>query len=166
MVGNVTPLVRKVVIFDIDGTLADCSHRVHLVKKEKNSGKRDWKTFFEEAKNDKPHDHIITLCRILYETKHKVYLLTGRPEYQRVNTQEWLKAHSVPYDGLFMRPDTDRNPDFVTKKKTLEENLTSEEKQNIVCIFEDRLPVCKMWRENGYNVVVCGDEWLEGDWSE
>ena len=40
---------RDTVICDIDGTIADNSHRQHYLE-----GKRDWKSFFEGIENDKP----------------------------------------------------------------------------------------------------------------
>jgi FMN phosphatase YigB (HAD superfamily) len=37
---------RPAVLFDIDGTLADVGHRVHLLKPEREGGK-DWDAFFD-----------------------------------------------------------------------------------------------------------------------
>ena len=42
--------MTKAVIFDIDGTLADCSHRLHHV----TGDKRDWNKFFAEMSEDPP----------------------------------------------------------------------------------------------------------------
>ena len=38
------------IIVDIDGTIADCSHRLHYIKGEK----KDWNSFFKAAGKDKP----------------------------------------------------------------------------------------------------------------
>jgi phosphoglycolate phosphatase-like HAD superfamily hydrolase len=40
----------KTVIFDLDGTLADLTHRLHYVK----NGNRNWDKFFEECDKDLP----------------------------------------------------------------------------------------------------------------
>ena len=45
----------KNVIFDIDGTIADCNHRRHHVD---GSGPVDWNAFRAETVNDTPNQHV------------------------------------------------------------------------------------------------------------
>jgi len=40
----------KTVIFDIDGTLSDNSHRQHFLEQKH----KDWEGFFKECEKDKP----------------------------------------------------------------------------------------------------------------
>ena len=55
-------MTNETVIFDIDGTLADVSERIHhLRKKPKN-----WDAFFEGMAQDKAIRSIVRLCNILY----------------------------------------------------------------------------------------------------
>lgn len=156
---------KSIVIFDIDGTLANAEHRIHHVKKDKDSGKRNWKEFFFAAKNDIPYEHVLKMNSLFANNGFEIHLITGRPDNLRQDTQEWLLKHGVSYNSLLMRPATDRRPDFVSKKELFEKNL-GDRKDEVLCVFEDRLLVCKMWREIGLNVVVCGNEWLDKDWSE
>ena len=46
----------KTIIVDIDGTLADLSHRRHHVE----NGKRNWSAFFAELSNDKPVESVVS----------------------------------------------------------------------------------------------------------
>jgi FMN phosphatase YigB (HAD superfamily) len=40
----------KAILFDVDGTLANCEHRVHHVQ----NGNRDWNKFFAEMHLESP----------------------------------------------------------------------------------------------------------------
>ena len=51
-------------IFDIDGTLADCSHRLHYISGEN----KDWDTFYKECVNDKPIMDVVEILWSLQET--------------------------------------------------------------------------------------------------
>ena len=161
-------MFKSFVLFDIDGTLADVRHRVHYVKKDKDSGKRQWGKFFAEAKNDKPYEHILLLNAMFGTNPNfEIYLITGRPENLRKDTEDWLAKHDIIYKHLLMRPQSDRRPDYESKKDLFEKDpILSKNKENVVCVFEDRLQVAKMWRDMGLNVCVCGEDWLTGDWSK
>lgn len=158
---------NKIVIMDIDGTLADARHRVHYVQKDKDSGKRQWGKFFAAAKDDKPYTHTKLMNLLFDTTAIIIYLVTGRPENLRKDTEAWLRAHDIRYDALLMRPNNDRRPDYEAKKDLFEKDeVLSNNKENIVCVFEDRLQVAKMWRDLGLEVCVCGDDWLTGNWDK
>lgn len=56
-------LADEIVIFDINGTLADVSERIrHVKQKPKN-----WKTFFGGMAQDKPIRSMVRLCNLLYD---------------------------------------------------------------------------------------------------
>lgn len=160
-------MLNPIYIFDIDGTLADCRHRMHHIKKDKDSGKRNWKEFFFAAKDDPPYPHTLHLNRVLYNVGATIYLITGRPENLRKDTEKWLAQVGVKYNTLLMRPANDRRPDYEAKKDLfLKDEWLPTHKDEIKCVFEDRLHVAKMWRDLDLHVCVCGDDWLEGDWSK
>ena len=52
-------------IFDIDGTLADCSHRLHYISGEH----KDWDAFYKECVNDKPIMGVIEVLWSLQENE-------------------------------------------------------------------------------------------------
>jgi phosphoglycolate phosphatase-like HAD superfamily hydrolase len=74
-------------VFDIDGTLADVSHRLHhIARKPKN-----WRAFFA-ASADKAIEHICDLARHLSKVKPVVFV-SGRSDAVRRETEEWLERN-------------------------------------------------------------------------
>lgn len=134
-----------IVICDIDGTIADCSHRLHLIKdKPKN-----WNKFHELCIQDKVVENIQEIVWCLNKF-HIVIYITGRPESSRELTEKWLANHSFPEGDLYMRKDGDYRQDWITKAEHLDKVLIDDVK--ILCALEDRDQVCDMWREKG---VTC-----------
>lgn len=131
---------KDTVIFDLDGTLAFIEHR----RKYINSGKPNWDKFFEECDKDEPNYPVIKLNNILYEAGYKVIILSGRSHSVEKKTIDWLKKYEVKYHLLQMRPKGDYTPDDKLKQSWLD-NLN---KEKILCVFDDRDKVVKMWRNN------------------
>lgn len=152
--------LSKIVIFDIDGTLANTDHRVHHVR---TIGKKNWGAFFAEAKNDKPHNHVVRLTQLYSDAAYHIILCTGRPANLREDTVSWLTEHDISFDTLLMRLTSDRGPDTKSKKQILLSFLgaNSIELSQIEAVYEDRIPVAKMWCSLGLSVFLCGDEWRE-----
>jgi uncharacterized HAD superfamily protein len=132
---------KTYVIVDIDGTLADVRHRLHHINGPCN---KDWKAFFEGMDQDKPVPEILCQVRDLRE-KHKILIVTGRPEYYRARTEAWLKRHGIQYVKLFMRRAGDHRPDYEAKSIVLDEI----DPKDIVLAIDDRPPVCEMYERHG-----------------
>src|SRR6188508_1812220 len=80
-----TPGDGQSVIFDLDGCIADCSHRLHLLE-----GKPDWDAFFAGAGADLPIVHNLLLLHMFWKKGFTIILMTGRPERIRSDTDQWL----------------------------------------------------------------------------
>lgn len=64
--------MREAVLFDVDGTLADLTHRrVHL-------DKNDWNKFFDECHKDSLYTDMRELLWHL-QKKYAIVIVTGRP---------------------------------------------------------------------------------------
>ena len=50
---------KKVIIFDVDGTIANVEHRRHFV----NQKPADWKSFRAETVNDTPVEHVCDIAK-------------------------------------------------------------------------------------------------------
>jgi phosphoglycolate phosphatase-like HAD superfamily hydrolase len=132
------------VIFDIDGTLADCGHRLHHVK----HGKRDWDQFFATMAEDRPIASVHRLFRALEDQGETLLLCSGRPERYRQTTQEWLLDHDLTgYTSLYMRPDGDHRADHIVKRQILDGIRADGYEPWLV--IDDRPSVVAMWREAG-----------------
>ena len=139
---------RKDVIVDIDGTLADVTHRLHHVR-----GKRKkWKKFFASMSEDRPVKevvaHVVELAR-----DHNIYVVSGRPDDYRSITEQWLKLHGISYKALYMRRAGDYRADDDVKQDILNAHL---DKSKIVLVIEDRPRVIRMWKRNGLKVMEVG----------
>lgn len=142
-------------IFDIDGTLADATHRLHhILGKEK----KDWDAWDAETDGDTPIVPIVGILQALYDHGHKIMLLTGRNERVRELTEQWLEDHNIHYHWLVMRPHGDRRDDTIVKLEQLEQFMRNRD-DRIQTIFEDRRRLVVAFREAGYHVcqVAEGD---------
>jgi predicted kinase len=139
---------EQAIYCDIDGTIADLSHRLNFVRGE---GKKDWKLFFSTMPEDKPIMEIIHILRTYKETGMKIVLCSGRPDDYRKQTEEWLNKHDIPYDELFMRYSGDFRQDNITKEVLLEYEILP--KYNIFFALDDRQQVVDMLRSKGLKVL-------------
>ena len=149
----------KIAVFDIDGTLADTSARIHYLQQPK----KDWSAFFREAKHDLPLVKIINILRLYDAAGYLIILCTGRPANLRNDTLDWLYLHNVPHDFLLMRLTSDRGPDYIVKLKTLEEFLPTIGRtvSDVEVVFEDRVKVAQMWESAGITTCLVGEEWKQ-----
>jgi uncharacterized HAD superfamily protein len=139
---------RRDVIVDIDGTLADVTHRLHHVR----GPRKKWKKFFALMSEDKPIREVIARVQEMAKD-HRIYVVSGRPDDYRDVTVEWLKLHDVPYEALYMRKAGDYRTDDVVKQEILDRHF---DKQNIELVIEDRPRVIRMWESNGLKVLDVG----------
>lgn len=139
-------------IFDIDGVLADCSHRLHFIQREP----KDWNNFFktERILQDKPiQANVDLLLALTWRVgKDNILFVTGRKEEHREPTANWLYekvfyASYFPAHTLFMRKDNDFRPDWTIKKEIYENQI--KDKYEVFGVFEDRTRVVRMWRDLG-----------------
>jgi len=145
------------VIFDIDGTIADCTHRLHLIEGKK----KEWEKFFFACVDDKPIWNILALLDslCLARNSNDIIFCTSRPERTRKETSEWICRCTgflhISKENLLMRADNDRRPDTIVKPELLEKAGLTPEK--VLFIVEDRTKVVVKLRELGYKVLQCAD---------
>ena len=125
------------IICDIDGTIAKMN--------------RDTRSPYEWDKvaEDEPIDSIIRLIRKYSD--HVIFLMSGRDESCRVQTESWLLHHDVPYDMLLMRPAGNNDSDVEVKEKLFWDNNVHQ--SDIEFVLDDRDSVVWMWRELGLKVL-------------
>ena len=141
--------MKDIVIFDLDGTLADCSQRVHHVK----SKPKNWDAFFAGMHLDDPNEASIEICRAMFDRGYRILLCTGRHEISRQITEQWLNRHNIPFHELRMRGNHDKRADIDTKR----EMLSEEEISQVLFAVDDRNGVVKMWRDLGLVCMQCNE---------
>lgn len=130
-------------IFDIDGTLADLTHRLPHIQK----APKDWDAFFAACADDKPIEHTIKLAIDVSLAGANIVYVSGRSDQCREATEAWLRRHALPDGRVYMRKAGDHRPDHQVKVELLEQLRA--EGHNPVMAFDDRDAVVKMWREIG-----------------
>lgn len=148
------------IIFDLDGTLANCEHRRHFVDPKKNPTflpiyckpfdymnpntgeifKPNWKAFYEACDQDTPIEPVIDIWNqqisLGMMDVHQIW--SGRCESVREKTEKWLDEHLLCFNpkNLKMRPIGDNTPDDQLKEKWLDEES--------ICVneFSGRIRIC------------------------
>lgn len=148
--------MKKIIIFDLDGTLADVTHRLHHIQGEN----KDWDSFHKACVDDKVIESTAQIYRnlCLASARNPVYILTGRSDIVREETVQWLKDnHLWTYEELLMRDSKNTGHDTKTKLKML--HSITNDLDNILCVFEDRDRMVNMWRSLGVTCyqVIAGD---------
>jgi len=138
----------KIVIADLDGTIALIEHRRHWLDAERHpemTSDERWRTFFAQCHGDLPNWPVIWTLQALRMTDYYIHIFSGRSDEVREETIDWLEAFNVPYNHLRMRAAGDFTPDEILKRQWIEEYDLAD----ILCIFDDRAKVVAMWRELG-----------------
>ena len=138
------------VIWDIDGTLANCEHRIHWVR----SKPKNWPAFNRAMKDDTPHWDIVWLLRNFYSAGVMILIASGRSEDDRVVTETWLnevaKVHGM-YTKLYMRASKDYRRDDIVKSEILDQMRADGFDPTMV--VDDRQQVVDMFRSRGLRVL-------------
>jgi len=139
-------------IFDIDGTLADLSHRLHYIQQKP----ADWRSFFAGCPDDKPIVDMVYLARLIERAGHVVVYVSGRSDECREATRDWLKKHDLPAPArkIYMRKAGDHRQDSQVKAELLDELIADfpPSHHQIIGVFEDRQQVVDMYRAKGLRV--------------
>lgn len=123
------------VLVDIDGTLALRSGREPF----------DWSAVL----SDQPNPAVVTCVRSLWREGLEIVFITGREEFLRDATNQWLETHVGISGQLLMRQTGDFRPDEVVKAEFLE--LGTIDRSQILLVLDDRDRVVEMWRDK-YNL--------------
>jgi len=139
------------VLVDIDGTLADPSHRLRWIERRP----KNWPAFFDAMVDDAPIAEMIAVVRALAHAEHRILLVTGRPDSHREVTQSWLRRFEIPWRELAMRRTGDRRPDDVVKPELVDRLVAAG--WSPVLAFEDRGRVTAALRARGLRVAQVAD---------
>ncbi len=131
-----------IAVFDIDGVLADATHRQHHLERRP----KDWDAFFADV----GADGLLIQGRALlreFAVGHDVVLLSGRPERTRQDTEAWLARHDIEVSRLVLRADDDYRPAARLKADLVRRVGSPDE---IVVVVDDDLAVVTALDALGY----------------
>lgn len=138
------------IVLDLDGSVADNTHRAHLIPKEKGTTEQ-WAEFNLACEKDSLILPVWEMVRNIYwHTGHSVYVVTGRSELCREQTRRWLENHGIRYTLLIMRPDWDHRKAVDFKREKFKElGIGSED-----LVVEDDPAIIKMVQEEFRSIVM------------
>ena len=144
---------NQFVVCDIDGTLSDPSHRLHLVAGLAQP--KDWDKFHDLVGHDTLKEPIARLLRHFRSLGYHIIICSGRWIGDRCgkDTEDWLHRNGISYDHLFMRQSHDSRPDVEIKGEILD--LLPIDK--IAYVIDDRPQVLRMWQAAGLTTLAVGD---------
>ena len=138
-------MTRPLVVFDVDGVLADVRHRLHHVERRP----KDWDAFFDAAPADPPLATGVALALESARDGEVVYV-TGRPERCRADTLAWFARQGLPPGELSMRGPRDRRPARVAKLELLRRLARD---RVVAVVVDDDLQVCRAYEQAGFTVL-------------
>lgn len=142
---------KKIILCDIDGTLADISHRLHHL----DGDKKDWNSFFEECSEDTFREDIWEKVeKDALDNDADVIFVSGRSDAVREKTERWLYWHIGKKPIVLMRPHWDHQEDTSLKNKIYMDHFQN---YDVIRVYDDRPSVIRMWRKHNLQVVDCGD---------
>ena len=146
------------VVFDIDGTLANIEHRLDYVR----SKPKNWKAFDAGIPNDKVNRFVAEAFHSLKAAGNEIIFASGRNERSRDATMKWLQDNRFwNYTAkLYMRKADDFRSDDIVKREILDDIIADYGRKPDM-VFDDRPRVVRMWREEGifvFNVYKGEDD--------
>lgn len=146
-------MTNKVIVFDIDGTIANVDHRRHWVA----SKPKNWAAWNAGMANDTVHEDIVEMMDLFADKDYQIILCSGRGDDTREVTVKWLADNDIPYNQLFMRRASDYRKDSIVKVELLQQIRQWHGEPFIW--FDDRQQVVDAIRAEGVRVcqVAPGD---------
>lgn len=123
----------KVLIVDIDGTLAHMNNRTPYD--------------YTKVKNDFCDVFIKDIVEKYDKDGFLILIVSGREDSCYDETKRWLYENDIPYDRLFMRKTEDKRSDDIIKKEIYENEI--EPFYSVFFCLDDRDRVVKLWRSLG-----------------
>lgn len=144
------------VIFDLDGTVIDSSHRQNTLP----DGSLDLEHWLENNTHEKiMGDSLLPLAehmRLVKAAGHKVIVCTARSPHE--TNHIFLDKHELLYDVFLSRGSNDMRGDAELKVQLLEEYFASEGYKSVAdacaIMYDDNLKVIAAMRSIG---IICWD---------
>lgn len=144
------PEKKNCVICDLDGTLA-------IFKLADGTMLRN---AFDASlcESDLINSSVAKTISALELVGNEIIFVSGREDKFRVQTEAFLKRVSEKYgmnvgNKLYMRKSGDFRSDDIVKNEIYSNHI--KDKYNVVCVFDDRPKVVKLWRALGLFVFDC-----------
>jgi phosphoglycolate phosphatase-like HAD superfamily hydrolase len=145
------------VIFDLDGTLADCGHRMHHIMPKPpvdpvtgKKNKRRYDLFHHACVDDTLIEPVAHFYRtFVADPSVTVVVLSGRDAATLDKTVKWFEDNRLPMpDEMILKQGDQMHPD-VEQKRFHADRLEKKYGKSVTMVFEDRDRVVEMWKARG-----------------
>lgn len=145
--------MRKAVIFDMDGTLADVRGIRHHVL----GRRRDFDAFHADSVNVPPNPHVANAAVMADMLGVDVVVVTARKVRWARHTGMWLAMNRIPSAAMFMRADKDSRPDVEVKRDILRSIRRT---WDVIAAWDDNPKIVALWESEGITTHRV-DGWVE-----
>lgn len=130
----------KAIIIDLEGTITDCSHRLHHLDNE------DYDKWTEEFKNDKPNWELINELKESIAPEFLLIIHSAKNVIEEPSVCNWLLKYGLKdmFPILKMRKLHDNRRSVEVKRDMLRDALSYYE---ILGVYDDRVENCNMYEE-------------------
>ena len=136
-----------VVIFDMDGTLAD----MRMASDKFMSTDRNFHAFHQASLRAPWNDDVAQLAFESAEHGFSIIVVTARSADYFEVTKQWLSNFEIPVSRLYMRAREDFRPDYEVKSDILAE--LEGQGMRVLFAVDDNPKVIRLWEEHQKNVV-------------
>jgi len=140
---------QECIIMDLEGTLTDCSHRIHYYV-DKNYDK--WNSLFSA---DTPNKYMLRIIRESIKLDKKIIICTAKSAECAESVYDWLRTYHCwengpsilsIIDSIYFRKKDDRRISVTVKEEMLWKIM---KKWSVTFAYDDRLGNCEMYISNG-----------------
>ncbi len=135
---------KDVVVFDLDGTLFDETHRAHLRIDKK------WDEYFSMVDLDPLIPITAEIIKEKKEQGFEIWMMSGRHISCSDKTKEALRINEIPYDNLKLRGQNNFVPDYVIKPSWCEKLIGL---KRIHSVYDDQDRVLDGFKNKGLNAI-------------
>jgi hydroxymethylpyrimidine pyrophosphatase-like HAD family hydrolase len=132
--------MAKIVICDIDGTIADKSHRAGVKKPT-----------LEQVLADEPIQNVLDVVYTLGQWGYSIVFSSSRHADLYDPTYRWLEAQGFNHPVVYLRDAKDKSPDEVIKERNLLRMLTTD----VMLVIDDKKSCVDMYLTHGLTVFHC-----------
>jgi hypothetical protein len=151
---------KKIILVDIDGTVADSSKRLKKVGFDPSKPPNEWPKKWGDVSKDLPIKPIVDLVGYL-QYKYETFYVTIRDIGEQEKTVKWLNKHKLFADlahTYCIGDITGQTPDVTSLKKDFVEKTLVDLKlrDNIAFAIEDSPKMIEMYRDLGITCLDVG----------
>lgn len=143
------------ILLDLDGTISNCSHRLHYIE----TSPKDWETFFSKCFEDPIIGPVYEIVK-QFQSNYRTVITTSRPEKVRELTDLWLREHDIQYDLLLMRKNKEFRKSPVVKSDMID--FIIEQGYNPMIAIDDREDCVHMFIKRGIFTIHIPESNIRG----